>query len=69
MDEAFEIVKKLDKDEFEIWFISYGGRSKEWYKYDRFFQKVPYYEMPTIYRSCDILLKTSSLESFSYPPL
>ncbi len=69
VDESFEIVNKLDKKKFEVWLVSYGGRPKKWYKYDRLFQKVPYHEMPIIYRSCDILLKTSKLESFSYPPL
>ena len=69
VDEAFEIVNKLNHTEFEIWFISYGGKPKKWYKYDKLFQKIPYYEMSMIYKSCDILLKTSKLESFSYPPL
>lgn len=69
VDEAFRIVEQLDKKKFEIWFISYGGQPKQWYSYDESFNKIPYKEMKKYYSSCDILLKTSRLESFSYPPL
>ena len=69
VDESFNIVNKLDKNKFEIWFISYGGKPKKWYQYHKFFQKIPYKKMKNYYSSCDILLKTSRLESFSYPPL
>jgi len=69
VDEAFEIVKKLDRNSFEVWLISYGGEPKKWYSYDQSFNKIPYKEMKKYYSSCDILLKTSRLESFSYPPL
>ena len=31
--------------------------------------KVPYEKVADIYRECDILIKSSILESFSYPPL
>lgn len=31
--------------------------------------KVPYDEVGKVYGSCDILIKSSILESFSYPPL
>jgi glycosyltransferase involved in cell wall biosynthesis len=69
VDESFAITNKLDKDRFEVWYLSYNGNPKKWYQYDKFIQKVPYAEMPHIYRQCDILLKSSKLESFSYPPL
>ena len=69
VDEAFEIIKKLDREKFEIWLVSYGGNPKKWYSYDRVFNKIPHYDMPSVYKSCDILLKTSKIESFSYPPL
>ena len=36
---------------------------------DKFFNKVPFEEVSKVYKACDILLKTSILESFSYPPL
>lgn len=69
VDEAFKIIELLPKDDYEVWYISYGGGPKKWYRYDKFFEKVPYFEMRKYYSSCDILLKTSKLESFSYPPL
>ena len=36
---------------------------------DKFFNRVPYEKVPEIYAQSDILIKTSLLESFSYPPL
>ncbi|WP_379135462.1 glycosyltransferase [Paenibacillus sp. sgz500958] len=69
VDESFEIVNALDKDRFEIWYLSYNGAPKEKYRVDKFFNKVPYEEVSSIYSSCDILIKSSLLESFSYPPL
>lgn len=69
VDEAFRIVNELDRDNYEIWYMSYHAKPKEWYHVDRFWHKVPYNKVPEIYGSCDILLKTSLLESFSYPPL
>lgn len=69
VDESFKIVEKLDKSKFEVWYLSYQGRPKEWYHVDRFFNKIPYEEVADIYRQCHILVKSSLLESFSYPPL
>lgn len=69
VDESFEIVKKLDKEKYEIWFMSYLGEPKQWYYVDRFLHKVPYEKVPDVYRKCHILIKSSILESFSYPPL
>ena len=69
VDESFKIINMLDLNKFEIWFVSYQGKPKTWYHVDRFFQRVANDKMPEIYRSCHILLKTSVLESFSYPPL
>lgn len=69
VDESFHIVDRLDKDKFEIWYMSYQGKPKNGYYVDNFMHKVPYDEVPNIYRQCDILIKTSILESFSYPPL
>ena len=69
VDEAFKIVEKLDKDKFEIHFLSYQGEPKKWYYVDKFMHKVPYAEVGKVYQNADILLKTSILESFSYPPL
>lgn len=69
VDESFRIVDRLDKDKYEIWYMSYQGKPKEGYYVDKFLHQIPYSEVPDIYRQCDILLKTSVLESFSYPPL
>ena len=69
IDESFKIVNQLDKDKFEIWYMSYNAKPKDWYHVDKFLHKVPYEEVAKVYESCDILLKTSLLESFSYPPM
>ena len=69
VDESFKIVEKLDKSKYEIKYLSYQGEPKKWYYVDEFLHKVPYDEVGSIYNSADILLKSSLLESFSYPPL
>ena len=69
VDESFKIVDKLDKDKYEIQFLSYQGNPKKWYYVDKFLHKVPYDDVYKIYQGADILIKSSILESFSYPPL
>ena len=69
VDESFEITNQLDKSTFEIWYMSYNGKAKDWYRCDKQFYNVPYDKVCEIYSKCDILLKSSKLESFSYPPL
>lgn len=69
VDEAFRVVNELSSDKYEIWYMSYNAEPKEWYRVDRFLHRVPYDKVPEIYEACDILLKTSLLESFSYPPI
>ncbi|MDD7220240.1 MAG: glycosyltransferase [Blautia sp.] len=69
VDESFAVVERLDPEEFEIWYMSYNGTPKDWYRVDRFLHQIPYEQTPDVYAECDILLKTSLLESFSYPPL
>ena len=69
VDESFRIVEQLDLEKFGIWYMSYNGNPKSWYRVDRFLHRVPYEKTPEVYAACDILLKTSLLESFSYPPL
>jgi glycosyltransferase involved in cell wall biosynthesis len=66
MEDAYEAIKDLD---CELWIVSNNGKPKNGWKYDRFFENVPFIEMPKIYSSCDILLKMSKVESFCYPPL
>ena len=69
VDESFKIIERLNKTKYEVWYMSYNGEPKSWYKVDRFFKKVPYENVSQIYENCDILIKSSWLESFSYPPL
>lgn len=69
VDESFVITNMLDRGKYEVWYLSYKGKPKDGYETDRFLHKVPYEEVADVYRSCDILLKSSLLESFSYPPL
>ena len=69
VDESFKIVEKLDKNKFEVWYLSYNSEPKKWYRVDKFLNEIPHEEVNKIYNDCDILLKSSWLESFSYPPL
>lgn len=69
VDESFKIVEKLDKKKYEIHFLSYQGTPKKWYYVDKFMHKIPYSEVGKVYQEADILIKSSILESFSYPPL
>lgn len=69
VDESFKIIDKLDKNKFEIWYMSYQGKPKEFYYVDKFLHRVPNEKVPDVYNKCHILIKSSILESFSYPPL
>lgn len=69
IDEAFKIVDKLEPEKYEIWYMSYNGQPKPQYRVDVFLHKIPYEGVSEVYEQCHILLKTSLLESFSYPPL
>ena len=69
VDESFQITNQLDPERYEVWYMSYNANPKEWYRYDKFLHRVAYDDVPDVYRECDILLKSSTFESFSYPPL
>lgn len=69
VDESFHIANKLDKNKYEIVYLSYEKEPKKWYCVDKFYHKIPHDQVSKIYQECDILIKTSILESFSYPPL
>jgi len=69
VDESFQIIEKLPPEKFEIWYMSYLGEPKPWYRVDKTLINIPHDKVPEIYRQCHILLKSSILESFSYPPL
>jgi glycosyltransferase involved in cell wall biosynthesis len=68
-DEAFRIVEKLDPEKYEISYLSYRKEPKDWYRVDHFFNRITPEKVGEVYASCDILVKTSLLESFSLPPL
>ncbi len=69
VDEAFRITNSLDPSLYEIWYMCYTGKTKDWYRIDKNLGRVPQEKTGDVYRQCHILLKTSVLESFSYPPL
>ncbi|MCQ2795299.1 MAG: glycosyltransferase [Bacilli bacterium] len=69
VDEAFRIANKLDRNKYEIWYMNYRGTTKKWYHIDNFLPRISFDSVNQIYKKCHILLKTSILESFSYPPL
>jgi|GEM_PF-500367 len=69
LDESFAIVDQLDPADYEVWYMSYGSVPKPGYRVDRFLHGVPADKVAEVYAQCDILLKSSIVESFSYPPL
>ena len=69
VDESFRITNALNPEKFEVWYMSYSAEPKSWYRVDKFLHQVPYEKVSEVYAQCHILLKTSFLESFSYPPL
>jgi len=64
--EAFQATRGLD---CEVWYVNYRGEPDPSWKPDRHFYAVPMTEMKRIYSSCDILLKMSTVEGCSSPPL
>ena len=66
VNKAYQAVKDLD---CEIWFVSNSGKPDPSWRFDKFFEKVPFEEMRQIYSSCDILIKMSSIEGFFGPPM
>ena len=69
VDESFKIIENLDRNKYEIWYLTNNSQPKEWYKVDKVLHSIPHDQVINIYEECDILLKSSWLESFSYPPL
>ena len=68
-DEAFRIIEQLDPKRFEISYLSYRKEPKDWYRVDHFYSRIAPDKVGEVYADSDILIKTSLLESFSYPPL
>lgn len=69
VDESFKIANQLDRSKYEVSYLSYNAEPKEWYKTDNVYIKIPTDKVGEIYTQHDILIKSSVLESFSYPPL
>lgn len=66
MDDAYNAIKDLD---CEIWIVSNNGKPKKGWRYDKFFENVPFEKMKEIYSSCDVFLKMSRIEGFFGPPM
>ena len=64
---VLKLLESLIKTNF--WYLSNNGKPKDWYEFDKFWNEIPHEKVKQIYYECDILLKSSWLESFSYPPL
>ena len=69
VDESFKIIEKLDKKKYEVFYLSYQGKPNNWYRVNKFINELPHEKVVEVYKQCDILLKSSRLESFSYSPL
>lgn len=69
VDESFKIANKLDRTKYQISYLSYNAEPKDWYQPDFVHLKVPSDKVGEIYEQNDILIKSSVLESFSYPPI
>lgn len=69
VDESFEIANRLDRSKYEVSYMSYNAEPKDWYNADKVYLRVPFEQVAEIYSQHDILIKSSVLESFSYPPL
>lgn len=67
--ESFAVAANLEPDLFEIHYLSYKGEPRPGWRVDRFHHRVPFDRVADVYRGAHILLKSSLLESFSYPPL
>jgi len=65
--DSFEVTNEISN--VEVWYVTYDGYVAPDWKSDKVFKKVPYYQMPEIYQSCDILIKMSEVESFGLPNL
>ncbi|GAA5622931.1 D-inositol-3-phosphate glycosyltransferase [Brucella sp. NBRC 12952] len=66
MLDSYNAIKDLD---CEIWIVSSAGQPPADWRYDRFFERVPFGLMPQIYSSCDVFLKMSRVEGFFGPPM
>ncbi|HEA65652.1 hypothetical protein LCGC14_1288330 [marine sediment metagenome] len=66
VEKAIEIARKSDAD--EVWLFT-STKVDSVKGATRIFSQVPIHETPPIYRSCDVLLKLSTVEGMFGPPL
>jgi glycosyltransferase involved in cell wall biosynthesis len=69
VDESFEVVSRLPAERYQVVYLSYRSRPKRHYRVDNFLNNIAPAKVGRVYAGCDILIKSSFLESFSYPPL
>jgi len=68
--DAFSALNALrSRYRFETWYVSSDGVTLPAWRPDAIYVGVSPWEMPRIYRSCDILVKLSAVEGFFGPPL
>ncbi|MFZ0435731.1 MAG: glycosyltransferase [Chthoniobacterales bacterium] len=67
IDLAFRVARQIT--DADVWYVASDGFTKSEWHAQRRFAKVPFGDMPAIYRSCDVLLKLSVVEGFFGPPL
>lgn len=64
---TLEILSRFEN--LEVVYVSPGGRPDYDASIDYFFQRVPHKQMPSLYKSCDFIVKLSDTESFALPVL
>ena len=64
---TFQVLSQFP--DLEVFYAAGSGQPDPAWRIDQFFSAVPYHQMPTIYASCDFVLKLSSQESFALPVL
>lgn len=67
IDFCFKAISDIEN--IEIWFVSRDGYVDSSWKIDRYFENISPAELAEVYRSCDVLLKMSEVESFCLPNL
>ena len=64
---TLELLSRFDN--LEVVYVSAGGKPDYDASIDYFFQSVPHRQMPSLYKSCDFIVKLSDTESFALPVL
>lgn len=64
---AFEVLSQFS--DVEIVYVSPEGKPSEGWKVDHFFEQIPNSQIPSVCKSCDLILKLSTDETFSLPVL